>query len=116
MPLSSNTSASNDRLRKFIQRLLNIVPKHNDIFSNGIPGYGAVNIGADPAQNLQKAALRFAHAYRDATESPKNIHKLADDLEGTLMVAATFEIVTEENLDELLVTLRQLMQSVEERV
>jgi hypothetical protein len=113
---AKNSIDNKDELKMFMQRLLKIMPKHNDIFSNGIPGYGAVNIGADPAQNLQKAALQFADAYRDIKLPPEAVNKLAYDLEGTLMVAATFEIVTEKNLDELLETLRHLMQSIEKRV
>ncbi len=100
----------------FVERTLKIVPRYNDIFSNGIPGYGAVNIAADPAQNLQKAVLEFARSYHDPSSEPEAINKLAYDLEGALMVAATFEIVTDINLNELIDTLHHLMQSIEERV
>jgi hypothetical protein len=97
-------------LKQFIDRVLKVTPRYNDMFSNGVPGNGAVNVGADPSQNLQRAALQFAHAVRDAKTKPAEVERLALDLEGTLMVAATFELITEENIAELVETLHNITQ------
>jgi hypothetical protein len=103
-------------LKKLIERILKVTPRYNDVFNNGIPGYGAVNIGADPAKNLQRAALQFAHAYHDSKTKPEALTGLASDLEGAIMVAETFEIIAEKNTTELVDMLHHLMQSLEKRV
>lgn len=103
------TDNNNSELRQFMERVLKVTPRYNDMFSNGLPGSGAANVGTDPAQNLQKNALLFAHAYREPGIDQQEVVRLAADVEGSLMAAATFEILNEANTIELIDMLHNLL-------
>jgi hypothetical protein len=98
-------------LKEFTVRVLRITPRHNDLFGNGIPGEGTVNVAVSAAQQLQQATMAFDYAYKDPKVDSQTIHQLAAEVEGKLMGATIFEIVTDKNLQELVEMLHNLVNA-----
>jgi len=99
-----------DRLKKFMNRVLTIEPQYIDIFGNGVPGMagrsaatsGAANAGADTVNQLRHDTVAFAKACARSRTSQQELQKLAEPVEGGLTVCVTLGVLAEKEAQDLI--------------
>lgn len=99
-----------DNLRQFMNDVLDIKPPYGDIASNGIPGMGMPNMGADVTNGLRKSARTFAEAYAAKSPDQNTVQLRADELEGAFMAAVTVGVLETGKADTLVQNLHDLLE------
>jgi hypothetical protein len=100
-----------EELRSFMKCVAGIKPPYGDLVHNGIPGQGMANMAADQTNVLYRAAHAFASAYQKPEVDWQELHDLAKDAEASLMAVATMGVITTGLCDELVGSLRTLMEA-----
>jgi hypothetical protein len=107
-------------IRAFTEELLEITPTNLEVNpyggmfrmptvgSRGVPGTG--HASTDVTQNLRRAAVEFAEAYSQPDATLEKAKKLAQEIEGILMMEETLSILSASKADRLIGQLEGLMK------
>lgn len=107
-------------IHTFTEELMGIIPANLEVNpysgtfrlptvgSRGVPGTGTAS--TDIIQGLQKMAVQFAEAYQKPETDFETANKIAQSIEGSLMMEETLSIISKQKADRLLEQLQDLME------